>query len=106
VSFIVGYPEDTGYGLGLTSTQVALVLMPAATAALVAGIAGGPLLTVIGARRQAILGGLLAASCYVALLALSTTAAGPLRCAGPDGRRDRARSRRDRRPHAARIDAA
>jgi MFS family permease len=75
VSFIAGYPEATGYGLGMTSTQVALMLVPGAIAALVAGIAGGRLLAVVGARRQALGSGVLAASCYVALLVLPTTAA-------------------------------
>jgi len=75
-SFIAGYPEATGYGLGMTSTQVALMLVPGAIAALVSGIAGGRLLAVVGARRQALVSCLLAASCYVALLVLPTTAAG------------------------------
>jgi MFS family permease len=75
VSFMAGYPESTGYGLGMTSTQVALMLVPGAIAALVGGIGGGRLLAVIGARRQALVSGLLAASCYVALLMFPTTAA-------------------------------
>jgi predicted MFS family arabinose efflux permease len=75
VSFIAGYPQSTGYGLGMTSTQVALMLVPGASAALVAGVAGGRLLAVLGARRQALVSTLLAASCYVALLTLPRTAA-------------------------------
>lgn len=80
VSLIAGYPEATDYGLGMSSTRVALLLMPSAAAALVAGLAGGSLVTRIGARRQAILGGVLAVSGYAALLATPTTAVG-LACA-------------------------
>ena len=75
VALIAGYPESTGYGLGMTSTEVALLLTPGATGALVGGIAGGRLVTVIGARRQAILGGVFAVTCYAALLVLPATAA-------------------------------
>jgi Na+/melibiose symporter-like transporter len=80
VSLIAGYPTATGYGLGLSSTGVALVLVPGAVAALVGGLAGGRLVTLIGARHQAILGCVLATASYAGLLALPTTGAG-LACA-------------------------
>jgi predicted MFS family arabinose efflux permease len=76
VPLIAGYPESTGYGLGLTSTQVALVLAPGAAAALAGGMAGGSLVTVVGARRQAILANVLVVASYVAFLTLPKTAPG------------------------------
>lgn len=73
VPLIAGYPEATGYGLGLTSTQVALVLAPGSAAALVAGIAGGRLVTVVGARRQAILANVFVIASYTMFLILPKT---------------------------------
>ena len=75
VSLIAGYPESTGYGLDMSSTEVAVLLTPGAGGALVGGIAGGRVVTVIGARRQAIAASALAVTSYAALLALPATAA-------------------------------
>lgn len=72
---IAGMPEETGYGLGLTTTEGALALTPGALAALVGGIAGGRLVAVIGARAQAALGVALAVVAYLILVAFTETVA-------------------------------
>lgn len=69
-----GLPGSTGYGLGLTTVGVALMLTPSAVAAMVGGILGGRLVKRIGARNQALLGILSAALTYVWLLLARDTA--------------------------------
>jgi len=53
VPLIGGYPKATGYGLGLTTSQIGLMLVPSALATLVAGPLGGRLIGRTGARGQA-----------------------------------------------------
>jgi predicted MFS family arabinose efflux permease len=65
---LAGLPGSTGYGLGLSTVGVALMLTPSAVAAMVGGIFGGWLVKRIGARNQALLGILSAALTYVWLL--------------------------------------
>jgi MFS family permease len=61
----------------LSSTRVALVLMPGAAAILIAGMAGGRLITLIGARRQAIVGNAFVIASFLGfVLLLPRTAAG------------------------------
>ena len=71
---IGGLPGSTGYGLGLSTVGVALMLTPSAAAAMVGGIFGGGLVKRIGARNQALLGILSAALTYVWLLVDRDTA--------------------------------
>jgi MFS family permease len=75
VPLIGAYPKLTGYGLGLTTTQVGLVLVPGAVATLVAGPIGGRLIRRTGARAQALAATLLATLTYVLLAMLSPTVA-------------------------------
>ncbi|MGH2954742.1 MAG: MFS transporter [Solirubrobacterales bacterium] len=72
---IGGLPVETGYGLGLTTTEIALVLTPGALAALAGGIAGGRLVAAVGARNQAVLGVALAALAYLGFIAFTETVA-------------------------------
>jgi MFS family permease len=75
VPLIAGYPKLTGYGLELSATQIALVLVPAALAALAGGLVAGPLARKLGARNLAILGAACAAITYILFIALHRTAA-------------------------------
>jgi EmrB/QacA subfamily drug resistance transporter len=67
VPLLAGYPKATGYGLGLSTTQIGLILVPSGLATLIAGPVGGRLISRTGARIQAACGTLLAAATYVAL---------------------------------------
>ena len=71
VPLIGAYPKLTGYGLGLSTTQIALVLVPSSLATLFAGPLGGRLVPRTGARIQALCGTLLATVAYVALALLT-----------------------------------
>lgn len=75
VPLLAGYPQSSGYGLGLTATQIGLVLAPSGLAALAGGVLGGRLLGRTGARGQAIVGTLSAAAGYAMLVTLSWSAA-------------------------------
>ncbi len=75
VPLIGAYPKLTGYGLGLSVTQVGLVLVPGGVATLVAGVAGGRLICHTGARAQALAATLMATTTYVLLAVLSPTVA-------------------------------
>ena len=75
VPLIGAYPKLTGYGLGLSITQVGLVLVPGSLATLVAGTAGGRLIHHTGARAQALTATLMATASYVLLAVLSPTVA-------------------------------
>ena len=75
VPLIGAYPKSTGYGLGLTTTQIGLVLVPSAIATLLAGPLGGRYVRTIGARLQALGGVALAAASYVVLAVVTPTAA-------------------------------
>lgn len=48
--FYAALPESTGYGLGLTTTEIGLVLAPSAVGTLVGGPVGGHLIGIVGAR--------------------------------------------------------
>ena len=87
VPLIGAYPKSTGYGLGLTTTQIGLVLVPSAIATLVGGLLGGRYVSATGARLQA-LGG-------VALVAaeLRGSCSGYSHRRGPRARDDPARRR-------------
>ncbi len=75
VPLICGYPKITGYGLGLSTTQIGLVLTPSGLATIVGGLLGGRLIGRTGARAQAAIGALCAAITYGLLAALPWTAA-------------------------------
>lgn len=77
VPLIGAYPKLTGYGLGLSTTQIALVLVPSSLATLFAGPLGGRLVPRTGARVQALCGTFLATVTYV-VLALLTPSVGAL----------------------------
>jgi MFS family permease len=69
VPMMSAYPQSTGYGLGLSTTQIGLVLVPSAIAALLGGLLGGRFIAGTGARLQALCGVLLACFTYVTLAA-------------------------------------
>lgn len=69
VPLIGGYPKITGYGLGLSTTQIGLVLAPSGLATVAGGLLGGRLIRRTGARAQAMLGAACAAIAYVLLAA-------------------------------------
>jgi predicted MFS family arabinose efflux permease len=73
VPLIAGYPSSTGYGLGLDTTQIGLLLLPGALANLVGGPIGGALLPRAGARVVATIGMVLAGGAYVVFLAFDYT---------------------------------
>lgn len=75
VPLIAGYPSATGYGLGLSTTNIALVLVPAAVASLIAGLLAGRLARLVGSRNLALAGTACALTTYVALITLHWTAA-------------------------------
>ena len=54
--FFAALPEVTGYGLGLSATEIGLVLVPNALAALAGGALGGRLVLRVGARAQVLVG--------------------------------------------------
>jgi MFS family permease len=70
VPLIVGLPKSTGYGLGLSTIQLSLVLAPSAVGALLGGVAGARLVARVGAHRVATLGALCGLAAYVAFLAV------------------------------------
>jgi MFS family permease len=70
VPYIAGLPEVTGFGLGLTTTQIGLLLAPGSVGALLGGLAGGRMIKRIGARMQVVLGMACAAVAYGALIVL------------------------------------
>jgi predicted MFS family arabinose efflux permease len=69
VPVIAGEAETTGYGLGLSVTEIGLLLLPTSLAGLLGGWWGGRAFDRIGARAQVTLGALLAAVGYVSLAA-------------------------------------
>ncbi|MGH2886293.1 MAG: MFS transporter, partial [Solirubrobacteraceae bacterium] len=75
VPLIAAYPKLTGYGLGLSTTQIGLILVPSALATLLAGPIGGRLIRHTGARTQALAAALLATVTYVLLAVLPPTVA-------------------------------
>lgn len=74
VPYIGGLPESTGYGLGLTTTAIGVLLAPGSIAAFVGGVLGGRLIARVGARRQAVFGIFCTVLAYAALTFLPRTA--------------------------------
>ncbi len=70
VPLIGGYPKLTGYGLGLSTTQIGLVLAPSGLATIIGGLLGGRTIARTGARAQATIGGACAAITYTLLAVL------------------------------------
>jgi MFS family permease len=75
VPLIGGYPKITGYGLGLSTTEIGLMLVPSGLATIVAGLLGGRVIARTGARAQATIGGACAAITYTLLAVLPWSAA-------------------------------
>ncbi len=75
VPLIGGYPKITGYGLGLSTTQIGLVLAPSGLATIIGGLLGGRMIARTGARAQATIGGACAAITYILLAVLPWSAA-------------------------------
>jgi MFS family permease len=75
VPLLAAYPKLTGYGLGLRTTQIGLVLVPSALATLIAGPVGGRLVPRTGARLQIVCGTLLTTISYAALALVSPSPA-------------------------------
>jgi MFS family permease len=61
-------PRESGYGLGLTATQIGLVLLPSGLAIVVGGWASGVLVSRTGARFLAAAGAVLASGAYALLV--------------------------------------
>jgi MFS family permease len=74
VPLVAGTPELTGYGLGLSVTEIGLVLVPTAVAGMIGGWSGGRLFARLGPRAQVRLGGLLGVVGYVLLVTAHDTA--------------------------------
>lgn len=72
--FIAGLPKSTGYGLGLSTIQLSLVLAPGAAGALLGGLVSGRLVAGFGARRTVAGAVTLGVASYVAFVALPITA--------------------------------
>jgi MFS family permease len=73
VPYIGGLPKSTGYGLGLTTTRIGLLLTPGSVAALFGGVIGGRLIERFGAQRQAIAGILCTVVAYLGFTLLPRT---------------------------------
>ncbi len=73
VPLIAGLPETTGYGLGLTTIQLSLVLAPSAVGALCGGLVSARLVSVLGARHTVALGAGMGLVAYAGFVALSET---------------------------------
>jgi MFS family permease len=66
---IAGAPEDSGYGLGLSTTGIGLVLFPTAVAAMVGGWASGRIVARLGSRLTAAIGAAIGLAAYIGLIA-------------------------------------
>ena len=75
VPLVAGYSKSTGYGLGLDSTQIALVALPESILALIGGLISSRVLRAIGARNQAIVAMAFSVVAYGLLATLPTTVA-------------------------------
>jgi MFS family permease len=64
---LASLPPATGYGLGLTATEIGLLLLPGALAILVFGALGGRLVPILGARAVVVIGAACGALAYAAL---------------------------------------
>jgi MFS family permease len=71
---IAASPKATGYGLGLSATEVGLLLVPTSVAGLLGGWAGGRTIDVLGPRNQVSLGALVGVAGYVSLALAHDTA--------------------------------
>jgi MFS family permease len=68
IPLIAALPEDPAYGLGLSTTQIALVLLPSGLAAMVSAWAGGRLVDRAGSRVLVASGSVLGLAAYAFLL--------------------------------------
>ena len=64
---LASLPLATGYGLGLSATEIGLLLLPAALAILAFGALGGRLVAVLGARAVVVIGAACGTLAYAAL---------------------------------------
>jgi MFS family permease len=71
---IAAAPEATGYGLGLTVTEVGLLLVPTSVAGMIGGWSGGRTLDRLGPRAQVSLGALVGVAGYLSLALAHDTA--------------------------------
>lgn len=71
---IAGYPRASGYGLGLSTTQIGLILLPASVFLIVGAMVGARLVGRTGARNQAAVGAGLAVVTYLLLTLLDRSA--------------------------------
>lgn len=74
IPLVAAAPEKTGYGLGLSVTEIGVLLVPTSIAGLIGGWWGGRVFDRIGARAQVTLGALLAVAGYVSLASMHDTA--------------------------------
>jgi MFS family permease len=58
-------PEATGYGLGLTATEIGLVLVPTGIASLVGGFVGGRVVDLVGSRLLVAIGSAVGVVAYL-----------------------------------------
>ena len=73
VPLIGGYPKISGYGLGLSATEIGLILTPSGLATIAGGLLGGRTIARSGARAQALLGSMSALIAYLLLAVLPWT---------------------------------
>jgi MFS family permease len=74
---IAAAPTTTGYGLGLSTTEIGLVLLPTGVASMVGGVVAGRVLERLGSRTLVAAGGALGVAGY-AVLALADVSAASL----------------------------
>jgi MFS family permease len=68
IPLIAAAPEDTGFGLGLTTTEIGLVLLPTGAAAALGGWVGGRVVERVGPRALVAVGSVLGIGAYTWLL--------------------------------------
>jgi MFS family permease len=68
VPVIAGAPEESGYGLGLSVTQIGLVLVPSGIGSLVGAWLGGRTVDRVGPRALAAAGSLVGIGSYISLV--------------------------------------
>jgi hypothetical protein len=74
VPLIAGSPESTGYGLGLSTIELALLLAPSAAGALAGGLLSARAIAAFGSRAVVSAAATLGIATYVGFIAVSPTA--------------------------------
>jgi predicted MFS family arabinose efflux permease len=65
---IAGSPDSTGYGQGLTTTEIGLLLVPTGAAGILGGWLGGRVADSVGPRALVVCGSMMGVAAYVSLM--------------------------------------